>query len=185
MKKKIIIFVILILVFLASVIIFLKPTPSETSTASVSQISQDETNLPTTTIDSKESNSNQDSTIESEQETSQDQAAESQNYGGIDTDINEHPLMNGANTKQIGTYATTNYDSSTTTDKNIIDFYNNQIKGKDYNYFILIDNTKSIKFIGNNGNNLERGTISKDGTSLVHPTAHGYINGNKIDWTNY
>lgn len=108
---------------------------------------------------------------------------ESTNYGGINPNIVEHKEMNGSNTAQIGNYATTTYDAATTTDADIIRFYNDKIKGSKNGYVTLIDGTNSIEFCGSNADTIIKGPIENDNRSVVKPVYYGQIDGNTIKWT--
>lgn len=112
-----------------------------------------------------------------------DEKKESTNYGGIDPNITEHKQKDGS-----GNYAITTYDAATTTDEDIIRFYNDKIKGSKNNYFILSDGDNSIDFCGSNGDNMIstdsmiKGPISDAARNMGDPLYYGKIDGNKIKW---
>lgn len=111
------------------------------------------------------------------------QKKESTNYGGINPNITEHKQKDGS-----GNYAITTYDAATTSDADIIRFYNDKIKGSKNNYFILSDGDNSIDFCGSNGDNMIstdsmiKGPISDASRNLSDPLYYGKIDGTKIKW---
>ena len=113
---------------------------------------------------------------------------ESTNYGGINPNIIEHKAIIGSNDSPAGNYAITTYDAATTTDEDIIRFYNDKIKGSKNNYFILSDGDNSIDFCGSNGDNMIstdsmiKGPISDAARNIGDPLYYGKIDGNKIKW---
>lgn len=107
-----------------------------------------------------------------------DKKKESTNYGRIDPNITEHKQKDGS-----GNYAITTYDAATTTDADIIRFYNDKIKGSKNGYVTLIDGTNSIEFCGSNADTIIKGPIENDNRSVVKPVYYGQIDGNTIKWT--
>ncbi len=113
---------------------------------------------------------------------------ESTNYGGINPNVVEHKAIMGSNDSPAGNYAITTYDAATTTDEDIIRFYNDKIKGSKNNYFILSDGDNSIEFCGSNGDNMIitdsmiKGPISDAARNMGDAVYYGKIDGNKIKW---
>ncbi|EIF6295397.1 hypothetical protein LFJ66_000132 [Clostridium perfringens] len=90
-------------------------------------------------------------------------------------------VMNGTGDKEIGKYGEAEYNPEKLTDKDLLKFYDENIKDSGLSWFILIDKndkTKGIMFPGCNVV-LEYGTIGKEG-NIANVERSRIIDGNLI-----
>ncbi len=148
---------------------------------------------PTTKTEVKNTSSNQTSpNVAAAKNTSESKSSTSttttinqntNNFGGINPNFVEHPEMNRTHTITYGQYATTTYNAATTTDADIINYYNAKIKGTNNAYFTLINGNNSIQFVNCDSQMLMKGPISIPSQHIIgNPTYYGEISGDKIIW---
>lgn len=92
------------------------------------------------------------------------------------------PVMNGAQTKEIGKYGVAKYNPDKMTDEDLIKFYNEKVKNSGLNWVALINkdnDTKEIVFPGSN-NIIEYRTLNGN-TNDYNVDKSKIINNNKIE----
>lgn len=171
-----------------------KEVMSNNTTTETNKVVADKTEVnvnPTTKTEVKNTNSNEASqnvdttknTSESKPSTSATTNQNTNNFGGINPNFVEHPEMNRTHTVTLGQYATTTYNAATTTDADIINFYNAKIKGTNNAYFTLINGNNSIQFVNCDSQMMMKGPISIPSQHIIgNPTYYGEISGDKIIW---
>lgn len=110
--------------------------------------------------------------------------AKASEFGGISTNIKIYPdIQNG---KNVGTYSMADYNSKITTNEQIVNYYNEKIKERKDQYFILLDGNDSIQIIlplSKWNGFIEKGAYNKE-TQMVGFNAKYWetIKGNTLVW---
>lgn len=103
-------------------------------------------------------------------------------FGGISTTIKQYPeIIDG---KNVGTYSIADYDAKTTTDEQVLNYYNKKIKGRKDNYFLLVDGNQTILFaVCTIQGGITKGSYDEKTHTLGTFEYNGIVSGDTIKWS--
>lgn len=107
-------------------------------------------------------------------------ANKSSEFGGISTTITQYPEIQDG--KNVGTYAVADYNAKTTTNAQIMNYFNKKINGRKDNYFLLSDGNNYIEFPGCSQYGIMKGTYNSN-HKLGNINFFGQVNNNVLTWT--